>query len=135
MLNSKTNRKGFRLNIYAFVQQHLKTITCAVTNRQHDVATAQRFTTAQFHTGNLFLLAIYGRLKQQAVYFFTKTYLASKAINFCANIFNHFNQLEGADVRLTDVENFLRRSGFHKLRCHFATQKAFVLHLTVQLAV
>jgi hypothetical protein len=49
--------------------------------------------------------------------------------------FDHLDQAEGADVRLADVDDFLRRAGLDELGQHLAAVVFRVLDLAVQLAV
>jgi hypothetical protein len=61
--------------------------------------------------------------------------LAAQRDDLLADVLHHLHQLEGADVRMRDVEDFGRRAGLHELFHHLAAEKARVLDLAVELAV
>ena len=48
---------------------------------------------------------------------------------------DHADEAEGADVRMREVKDFLRRAGLDELGQHLAPEEARVLDLAVELAV
>jgi hypothetical protein len=61
--------------------------------------------------------------------------LAAQRLDLGAHGFDHGHQLEGADVRLADIEDFRRRAGLDEFGEHLAPAPARVLDLAVELAV
>jgi len=61
--------------------------------------------------------------------------LAAQRHDLLADVLDHLHQLEGADVRMRDVEDLGRRAGLHELFHHLAAEEARVLDLAVELAV
>ena len=64
-----------------------------------------------------------------------KPHFTAHGNDLLAQVFNHLDQLEGADVRMCCKQNVARRARLHKLVHHFATQMARVFDLAVKLAV
>ena len=61
--------------------------------------------------------------------------LAAHRNDLLAQVFHHLHQLEGADVRVGDVQNFFGCTGLDELVHHLAAQVARVFDLAVELAV
>ena len=54
-------------------------------------------------------------------------HLAAQRNDLLAQALHHLHQLEGADVQVRHVQNFLGRPGLHELVHHLAAQVALVL--------
>jgi hypothetical protein len=61
--------------------------------------------------------------------------LAAQLLDLVAHGLDHADQSESADVRLRDVEDFLRRARLDELGQHLAAEMARILDLAVELAV
>ena len=61
--------------------------------------------------------------------------LAAQRLDVGAHLLDHADEPEGADVRLADVEDLLRRAGLDELVEHLAREVARVADLAVELAV
>ncbi len=62
-------------------------------------------------------------------------HLAAQRDDLLAHRGHHAREAEGADVRLADVEDLLRRAGPHELVHDLATEELRILDLAVELAV
>ena len=64
-----------------------------------------------------------------------EAHFAAERDDLRAHLLDDAGEAEGADVRLADVEDFLRRAGAHELVHHLAAVELRILDLAVELAV
>src|SRR3546814_2691294 len=64
-----------------------------------------------------------------------EAHFTAERFDFLAHACDHAGQAEGADMRLADVEDFVRRAGLDEFVQHLAAVELRVLDLTVELAV
>ncbi len=129
MLDAKADGEGLGLEEYAPLLQHAQRVAGAVPQRQHHVATVQRFAVGQHHA---FDLAI---LDEQVGDLALEAHFTAQRDDLLAHRGHHAGQAKGADVRLAHEEDFCRRAGAHELVHHLAAVELRVLDLAVELAV
>ena len=90
--------------------QHLEGVARAVADRQHDVIGGDVLAAGQHHAAHL------RRILDVEVHDLAlKADLAAQRVDRRAHVLDHRDQAESADMRLADVEDFLRRAGFDEL--------------------
>ena len=129
VLNAETDGEGFGLHEHACGMQHGEGVSGAVPEREHDLARGNEF--AIFQSDALHGAVFNGQIGDLA----PETDLATQCFDFSAHALDHADQAEGADVRLGEVEDFLRRAGLNELGEHLAPEVARVFDLAVELAV
>ena len=134
MFDAKSDRKGLGLDVHAARVQHLEGVARTVSERQHHVVGAQRVGRAASMVEYLEAanLAVFDQHVGHAL---LEADLAAERDDLLAHAFDHLHQLEGADVRVRDVEDLGRRAGLDEFFHHLAAEKARVLDLAVELAV
>ncbi|MNF41832.1 hypothetical protein D3C84_228700 [compost metagenome] len=109
--------------------QHAESVTGTVAQRQDHVTRGDLFAVFQDHTVQLTLI------DQQVGDLLLETDFTAQCLNFVTHGLDHAGQAEGADVRLADVEDFLRGAGLDEFGQDLAAMVLRVLDLAVQLAV
>ena len=126
----KPTAKGLAsMNTPACVQ-HLEGVARAVAERQNDVAGGDFLAARQRHAAH----AAACSMCRPVTRLWKRISPPSDSISR-AHVLDHADQPEGADVRLGDVEDFLRRAGLDEFGQHLAAEVARVLDLAVELAV
>src|SRR3546814_3358792 len=104
-------------------------LTCAVAEREDDVIGFEYFAARERHAVDAAVFDTHvGDLLFEA-------HFTAERFDFLAHACDHAGQAEGADMRLADVEDFVRRAGLDEFVQHLAAVELRVLDLTVELAV
>ena len=134
MLDAETDGERFGFEEHATFVQHEEGVARAVAQRHHHMVGAQCAAVGQHHATHAsrtrrigFHLHIVDPVRE--------TDLTAQRFNVGAHVLHHRHQAEGSDVRLADVEDFLRRAGLDEFGQHLASVVALVADLAVQLAV
>ena len=134
MLDAKTDGKRLGLHGHAALVQHGKCVARAVAQRHHHVVGTQLGGLARGlvqHLQAAQVAGFTGAFDDHVRHALLKADLAAQRNDLLAQVFDHLHQLEGADVRVGDVQNLFGRTGFDELVHHFAAQVARVLDLAV----
>src|SRR6185369_9623431 len=134
VLDADADREGLGFDIDAVVEQHLEGVAGAVADGEHDMLGGDAFAAGQHHAANL---AVAGGVAFDLDFLDLgpEAHFAAEFENVGAHLLDHADQPEGADVRLVDEEDFLRRAGLDEFLEHLAAVVLRVLDLAVELAV
>ena len=138
VLNAHAHREGFGLHENASIVQQAKAVARAVAQGQHHMACSQfaeltALAILDFQTCDL--AAFWPAFDQHVHHALLKAHLAPQRYDLFAQVLDHFDQFESADVRVRCKQNLGRRASLHKLVHDFAAQVARVFDLAVKLAV
>ena len=134
MLDAETDRKWFCFDEHAARMQHREGVAGAVAERQHHMVGAQLFAAGQRHPAQMAHTSAID-LDQHIIDTTAEADLAAQRFDRRAHAFNHRYQPERADMRLVDVEDFLRRTGGDELGQYLAPMVQLVADLAIQFSV
>ena len=138
VLNAKTDGKRLGFHEHTALMQHDGGVAGAVAQRQHHMVGAQFVSrvVACFGVQVLYCQpANSTAFNQHVAHALLKADLTAQGNDLLAHVFDHLDQLEGADVRFADQQNLRWCAGLDELQHHLAAQVARVLDLAPQLAV
>ena len=116
--------------------QHREGVARAVAEREHHVVGAQLLAAGQHQAADVARAGpAPASSMTQIGHLLAEADLAAQRLDLGAHLLDHAHQAEGADVRLGDVEDLLRRAGLDELGQHLARQVARVADLAPELAV
>ena len=129
VLDAKAHRERLGQHRHAALLQQREGVPRTVSYCQHRVVGAQLLTTGQAQAPQVALL------DQQIGHLLAEADVAAQRLDLGPHLLDHAHQAEGADVRLGDVEDLLRRAGLDELGEHLARQVPRIADLAPQLAV
>ena len=133
MLDAHADGERLGLDRDAALVQHLERVARAVADRQHDMI--RRQCACHRRAPRRAPAGCRSRPRCRDRPPGSEAILAAERLDRGAQAFDHRHQPERADMRLGDVEDFLRRAGLDEFGQHLAAEMVRVLDLAVQLAV
>ena len=136
MFDTKADRERFRFDVHATIKEHTERIACAVADSEDDVVGGDAFATIEHDAAHLAAAVGSDRFVDQHIDHAThEAKFAAEGLNRGAHVLHHFHEAKGADVRLADVHDFVRRARLYEFLKHFAAVVLRVFHLRPEFAV
>ena len=137
MFDAEANRKRLGLDEHTARVQRFKHVASTMTDREHDMIGRDAFTAREQHRAHALRprSAVVDRLKLEVFDATTEANLTTERENIRAHLLHHAHESERSNVRLTHIENLIRRASIHELAQYLASIVLRILDLAIQLAI